>query len=477
MSIWNDHPIKRIADDCLDRKSIIHCLKQFMLGEDLVSPVAIGIYGDWGSGKTSVMRALVHDLQETDWGKKTTLTLWFDAWKYARSENALWRALLLCVVETLADPNAGLLVRDPNCNPKRRQQLLDEFELLRRSLYRSQVITENGPLRVNWTSVLVLILSVGFRFASGGLIGKLGFGRLFDRMSGRDAERASEILERSQVTQYREQITSIEQFQRELEKIIDREISNRGLSLIIFVDDLDRCLPEDAVGVLEAIKLFLDVKGCLFVIGMDRDVVERGILDRYPPVVEADGSSRIRINPRQYLDKIIQLPFTLPPLTQKQIGGYLDSLLASRTEITHLNSCRSLIEIAAPPNPRTLKRILNVLSLLISIDTHSRPKKPSLIDKACSERASLLAKIVLIQILFDDAYAVVTTNPENLLRLEKAAHGMAGGEDMLPLLDMAPKLRAMLRATPLFADHGNDTLWELVCNAQLTANRVENSAA
>ena len=51
--------------------------------------------------------------------------------------------------------------------------------------------------------------------------------------------------------------------------------------LIVFVDDLDRCLPEKAIEVLEAIKLFLEVPGVVFVLGMDREVVERGIEARY----------------------------------------------------------------------------------------------------------------------------------------------------------------------------------------------------
>ena len=103
--------------------------------------------------------------------------------------------------------------------------------------------------------------------------------------------------------------------------------------LFVFVDDLDRCLPEDAVAALEAIKLFLDLPGCVFVLGMDRTVVEQGIRVRYQKLMEQEAG----FDPRAYLDKIIQLPFTLPPLGSRQIGRYLDEL--SRGRAMRRGSC------------------------------------------------------------------------------------------------------------------------------------------
>ncbi len=464
MNIWNDHPIGCTAEDSLQRKSLIDTLGRLFGGTPAVSPLVIGIYGDWGSGKTSVMRALAAKLVESPNASSKPLVLWFDAWKYARSEHALWRALLLCVVETLADAETGIPALFPEIDNQRRRRLLDEIESLRTSLYRSQTITKSGPIRVNWANTIAVALHVVIRSVSFGLFGKMGLGGLLDGFSGRDTGTAARILERAQVVRYREQLTSIEQFQETLEALIKREITERGLTLYIFIDDLDRCLPEEAVGALEAVKLFLDIKGCVFVLGMDREVVERGILARYPPVVEADGRPRLRIDPRQYLDKIIQLPFTLPPLTDQQIGAYLDSLLAADAGARPLATCRSLIELAAPPNPRTLKRVLNVLSLLSSIENSASNEA-----RVDDERLKLLAKIVLMQVLFDDAYARAANDPENLVRLEKAAQDMAGGEDLKPLLQANPNLRLLLRQPPWFAERPSQVLWELICHARLTA--------
>src|SRR5207249_8782079 len=56
------------------------------------TPLTIGIYGPWGSGKTSMMRTILDRLDHT-----RCTTIWFDAWRYAQHE-ALWRALLLSLV-------------------------------------------------------------------------------------------------------------------------------------------------------------------------------------------------------------------------------------------------------------------------------------------------------------------------------------------------------------------------------------------
>jgi len=72
------------------------------------------------------------------------------------------------------------------------------------------------------------------------------------------------------------QISALDDFHREFEIISRKCIVDHG-RLAVFVDDLDRCLPDKAVEVLEAIKLFLDVPGVVFVLGIARDVIEQGI--------------------------------------------------------------------------------------------------------------------------------------------------------------------------------------------------------
>ena len=84
--------------DWLERGPAVQALRRLLDSPALATPLVVGIYGGWGTGKTSVMQTLEAELAAPE-----RLMLWFDAWIYARQEQALWRALLLRVVEALRE--------------------------------------------------------------------------------------------------------------------------------------------------------------------------------------------------------------------------------------------------------------------------------------------------------------------------------------------------------------------------------------
>ena len=89
-----------------------------------------------------------------------------------------------------------------------------------------------------------------------------------------------------------------------------RKINPQNGILVVFIDDLDRCLPAKMVQVLEAVKLFLDKKGCIFVLGADTGIVQQAILKHYADAGVTGESAK------DYLDKIVQLRFELPPIIE-----------------------------------------------------------------------------------------------------------------------------------------------------------------
>ncbi len=127
----------------------------------------------------------------------------------------------------------------------------------------------------------------------------------------------------------------------------DTVSAGNKLNFLFLVDDLDRCLPDKAVEMLEAIKLFLDVAGCVFILALDDEVVERGIAHRYRDYLQlgdrgaesiayslkperyAEFTSRIsgaRLPPitgSEYLEKIIQIPFRLPRWSRTEARSFL----------------------------------------------------------------------------------------------------------------------------------------------------------
>ena len=92
----NPRAFNRAEDDWLDRRPAVLALKRLLDSAALETPLVVGIYGGWGTGKTSVMRTLEQEL-----AAPSRMMLWFEAWIYARQEQSLWRALLLRVIEAL----------------------------------------------------------------------------------------------------------------------------------------------------------------------------------------------------------------------------------------------------------------------------------------------------------------------------------------------------------------------------------------
>jgi predicted KAP-like P-loop ATPase len=139
-----------------------------------------------------------------------------------------------------------------------------------------------------------------------------------------------------------------------MRRLTGREGGGPKLNFLFLIDDLDRCLPESAVKMLESIMLFLDVESCAFVLALDDEVVERGIAHRYrdygatnnnralesiahslnPDHYRAFNSDHdhVHANPitgSEYLEKIVQLPLRVPAPSLRQVEDYLD---------THFNS-------------------------------------------------------------------------------------------------------------------------------------------
>jgi formylglycine-generating enzyme required for sulfatase activity len=98
------------------------------------------------------------------------------------------------------------------------------------------------------------------------------------------------------------------------------------LNFVVFIDDLDRCLPEKAVQTLEMIKTIFNVDSFAFVLALDDEVIERGIGHRYQAYNFAGKKPEMPITGFEYLEKIVHLPFKLPALTQTQAKKFIEHL-------------------------------------------------------------------------------------------------------------------------------------------------------
>ncbi len=151
--------------------------------------------------------------------------------------------------------------------------------------------------------------------------------------------------------------------------------------IVIFVDDLDRCLPEGALEVLESMKLFFDFTGFIFVVGLDQQVVEWCIDTRYSDRNPSEGEEGYRVKGADYIKKIFQVPFALPPIGQQQaqeiinvITSDVDLGLEQRNDLAnnvqpHLEALLS----GGNVNLRDVKRFLNSYTLIMKVHSGLQP--------------------------------------------------------------------------------------------------------
>jgi hypothetical protein len=124
-------------------------------------------------------------------------------------------------------------------------------------------------------------------------------------------------------------------------------------TLVVLIDDLDRCTPDRIVENLEAVKLFLSVPRSAFVIGADRRIVEHAIRSRYASRAtdDADRQAADRLV-RDYLEKVVQVPYTLPRLAASEIETYMGLLFCQQ----HLDAGEAGVCVAASVKARASNR-------------------------------------------------------------------------------------------------------------------------
>ena len=118
---------------------------------------------------------------------------------------------------------------------------------------------------------------------------------------------------------------NIQDFRNDFEELLKESEIER---LVVIVDDLDRCLPNTAIETLEAIRLFLFVKKAAFVIGADEAMIEYAVKKYFP---DLPASASYNSYAKNYLEKLIQVPFHLPSLGYMETRTYLILLLANQS--------------------------------------------------------------------------------------------------------------------------------------------------
>lgn len=297
--LWSDNE----ADIDLLRFDYLASAVTGVIGTRHMLPVTIGVFGDWGSGKSSLIKIVQSRLSE----EPRTLCLTFNGWLFEGHEDAK-TALMGSILDAIEDR-----LRASESIPERGMALLGK--LLR---------------RVNWLQLASLAgryagpIAMGLPHVSAANIGTdlLQLVQAAVASKGQiDVEEAQKLL--NAAPEGEENIRrNIRDFRKDFAALLkEAEID----TLVVFIDDLDRCLPDTVIETLEAIKLFLFVPGTAFVLGADEQLVQYAVRQRFP---ELPGTER-EVG-RDYLEKLVQVPIRIPPLSGAEIESYMNLLFAER---------------------------------------------------------------------------------------------------------------------------------------------------
>ena len=360
--LLSDEPILESArTDLLQFEHIAKVLGRAALHTE--SPITIGIFGNWGSGKTSLMRLMRQVVVKEGDGEQAAVAVWFNAWQYEREEH-----LIVPLIATIA--------RDIK---KRQEQwekisLSDEIDAAARKVAsRANKIMQAGGKKVHDA-----LRSVLYGVSMKGKLGVPLLGELEISASMKDMIERYEAVTQDTLMARSLYFDAFDQL-RELSH--DNTIEKP--QIVVFIDDLDRCFPEQAVRLLESIKLVLHQPRFAFVLGIYPQIIEEFIRNKYAaqyPMAAIRAASRgedeFHRRMDQYLDyfndylgKIIQVRHDVPERRPEQMQDYIRYLLKDAGVIDEFLvegiSERDLLELIAEVGKRSPREIVRKINGLI----------------------------------------------------------------------------------------------------------------
>lgn len=291
--MWKDI---ETSEDLLGYRFHAKLLKEIVLDKSML-PNSIGIFGNWGYGKSSLMLLMEKEINEeitkqvAEENNPRILQVRFNGWQYESYETtkySLIQVLLDSVEKYLSD----------------NRDIFDKLDIILK--------------RINLLKLGVLLLK------------KYVWDKIPNAIKSNlpTADDLKKCVGVDDITKFQNEFQNehtslfVTKFRTLLESIVE---DAKFDSIIVYIDDLDRCSGEKMIECIEAIKLFLNVKNTAFVLGADERMVERAIKEHYP---EIEQDKRQIYSPfSDYLEKLIQIPYRLPRLSLNEQYTYILFLL------------------------------------------------------------------------------------------------------------------------------------------------------
>jgi hypothetical protein len=275
-----------------------------LLREKPEHPVTVGVHGDWGAGKSSVLEMIEASLN----AQEGVLCLKFNGWRFQGFEDAK-----IALIEGIV---TGLIEKRPLLTKATEavKNILHRIDLLK-------VAKKTGGLALaayagfHGLGANALAIPVLLNSLEGWVTDptKLTKENVESALSG-----AKDILKPdAEAKNVPEEIAG---FRKAFDELLEKAGINQ---LVVLIDDLDRCLPDTAIETLEAVRLFLFTSRTAFVVAADEAMIEYAVRKHFPDLPDTTGPQTYA---RNYLEKLIQVPFRIPALGETETRIYVTLL-------------------------------------------------------------------------------------------------------------------------------------------------------
>ena len=348
-----DLPKKSEEPDLLKIDNYTAALVEFIRGTQ--TPMTIGIQGDWGSGKTSLMNTLLHELCPEEKGDFHAVKV--NTWEHSLTgspEATIFSILQAVLIE----------VRELDPSPDTMEKLWS-----------------------GTTKIFKTVLQVGAGAVGGdGAVSAVG-------------------------ESMKEEAPTISELRHLLQQVVWKVVAaTKRQGIIFFIDDLDRLDPTVAVRVLEILKNLFDLNKCVFVLAIDYGVVVKGLSAKFGEMTEQNEWEF-----RAFFDKIIQLPFSMP-VSSYDLSSYLVGLLEhisyfpkGSLDEEQKKILVRLAQLSIGSNPRSLKRVGNSISI-VSLLSKKRDAKAS--EKLNNNERLIQFGLICCQIAYPRIYDLLRREPQ-----------------------------------------------------------------
>jgi hypothetical protein len=354
-----DQPAKA-AEDRLNMRAYADALTDFV--KEAEAPLTIALQGEWGSGKTSLMNSLKASL--VDAPNAPFLGVWINTWQYALMSNP--EEAILNILMGIS----GQVSVFAKTSSEDRKRFLGKLATFAGSACSQFFAKQFG----------------------------VDFKKNIEEWNGQDAEAAK---------------SGVENLKGELAAAVKKALENakdkRGF--LFFIDDLDRIDPPVAVQILELLKNVFDLENCIFILAIDYGVVVKGLKPKFGAMTPENEREF-----RSFFDKIIQLPFAMPVNSYKIDDFLMDSLVGigylDAKEKNDSTLCEAITYYALQSvgrNPRSLKRLINYLSLIRLLIERTPTQED---DSDFKSWKDILFALVSLQVQYPKVYEALLAEPD-----------------------------------------------------------------